>query len=242
MNKKTQTVGKPPRPYPRTFEDFQHEAALRIRDFEAQPIGSGPFAGRSPLQCYHDHLEKGWQPVSVDLNALDAAFCERIERRVDRGSVSIGSNRFRHPELPNGRRVAIAMPFRRGAYPLVQLPELGWAYLEPEMLHLPGEISGAIESGRMQRRNVRRVSDMRRQAGTIDLRANIDDRVAALPTRAAPAPLIDVMLSTDAMALADARVEAEQKRLAAPGEAERRAARLMAETEELERYLASKRA
>ena len=109
------------------------------------------------------------------------------------------------------------MPWRRGAWPLIELPELGWAYLEPEMLSLPGEIAGAVQAGRMQQRNSRAVSELRKHAGTIDLDANLRDRVAELPTRAAPAPLIDVLLAQEAEELAAARIEADRRQLETPG-------------------------
>lgn len=242
-NQKVQTVGRPRSPYPGTFEQFVDEANRRILDFESWEIGSGPFEGRSPAGIYADHVAAGWRPVAVDPAAIDAAFCKRESRRVKQGVISFQGERWVHPELPtvNGRRVTLAIPYRRGAWPLVDLPGLGWAYLQPEMLHLPGDIAGAIESSRLQRREVRAVAELRRAAGSIDLAANRNDRVTALPTRAAPAPLIDVLMSSEAEALASAAEGAAQRLLSAPSAAERRRARLMAETEELEAYLASKR-
>lgn len=240
MNKKVQTVGRPRPPYPGSFADFVAEANKRILDFESVEIASGPFKGRSPAQCYQDHVEAGWRPVRVHPNALDAAFCKRDTRRVDRGTVSIDGTRYFHPELPNRRTVTIALPYRRGALPLVDLPDFGWTYLNQEMLHLPGDIAGAIESSRLQSRDVRRVGELRRHAGSIDLRQNLDDRVAELPTRAAPAPLIDILMSSEAETIAAAREAGDRRLLAAPTEAERRRARRMAETEELEAYFARK--
>lgn len=94
------------------------------------------------------------QPLSVHPFAQDAAFAKHIgERKVDRGSITIGPERFRHPELAafSGRKVAAAQLFRRDAFSLVDLPGVGWIALEPEMLNLPGDISGALESSRMQK-------------------------------------------------------------------------------------------
>jgi len=242
MNKKTQTVGKPPAPYAGGFDDFVAEANMRILDFESWEIGSGPFKGRSPAGIYQDHVAAGWRPVRVHQDALDAAFCKRDTRRVDRGAVSIQGTLYRHPELPNGRTVTIALPYRRGALPLADLGELGWAYLIPDMLHLPGDIAGAIESGRLQSRDARDVAQLGREAGPIGLGRNIADRVTALPTRAAPAPLIDVLMSNEARSMADARQAGGQRLLDAPDAAERQRRRRLQETEELEAYFASKRA
>lgn len=243
MNKKTQTVGKKTKPYPRDFESFIAEANDRIVDFESVAILTGPFAGRSPTQIYMDHVDAGWRPVSVHQGALDAAFCERVTRNVQRGFVSINSTRFRHPELDglNGRRVVIALPWRRNAWPLVDLPEFGWAYLEPEMLHLPGDIAGAIDAGRMQQRDARNVYQLHRAAGTVARDGLIADRITKLPTRAAPAPMLDLLMSEEAESFADGRTAAGVARLAVPDAAERRRRRLEMETEDLEAYLASKR-
>jgi len=235
MNKKIQTLGKPPKPYSGSFDDFVQEALVRIADFENWELKSGPFKGVSPTQCYHDHLEKGWRPVSIETLALDAAFGDRITRRVDRGSVSIKGERFRHPELPNGHTIEIAIPYRRGAYPLAMLPEYGWAELEPEMMHLPGDISLALESSRSQSSNEKRATRLKRQVPKIDFAQNIADRVIDMPTRAAPAPLIELSQSDDAKALADARFEGERKRESQPSEQERRIARQNRQTELLEK-------
>jgi hypothetical protein len=241
LNKKTQTVGKPPVPYSGSFEAFVVEANERIDVFEHEEIASGPFKGQSPASAFAGHVANGWRPVMVDPLALDASFCKRDTRRVDRGAVRIDATRFLHPELPNGQTVTVAMPWRRDAYPLVNIPGLGWAALEPEMTYLPGEVAGAIESGRMQQRNDRATRELRRLAGKIDLDSNRRDRVTALPTRAAPAPMMEALASQQAQEMAAARAESERVRFLQPSDAERRRARRLAETEELEAYLARKR-
>lgn len=243
MNKKTQTVGKPPKPYPGTFEEFAKEAIERIAVYEHDPIGSGPFKGRSPQEVYADHVAAGWRPVSVNTNALDASFCKRDTRRIDRGTIRIGSVVHRHPELAraNSQRVSIALPYRRGAWPLASLPGVGWVYLEPDMYHLPGDISGAIEASRIQQANARATRDLGKVAGKIDLAANHRDRVTALPTRAAPAPLIDVMMSDEAERFAGARIEAQRQHEARPSAEQRLITAQLRETEDIERYLNAKR-
>ena len=242
INKKTQTVGKPPKPYDGTFEEFVAEAKLRIADFESWEIMSGPFAGKSPREHFADHVASGWRPITVNGMALDSSFCDFETRRIDRGAVKVGTwGRCHHPELAslNGRTLEIALPWRRDGYPLAKLPELGWVHLEPEMYHLPQMIDGAIDASRSQR-NFNKAT--RRKGGAlVDAAANINTRVAQLPTSAAPAPLMDVMLSTEAENFAGARIAADRAARDAPSEAERKAARLMHETEELERYLARKK-
>lgn len=241
MNKKTQTVGKPPAPYPGSFEEFVDEANERIAIFEHQEIGSGPFKGQSPQGCYAAHVANGWRPVMVDPLALDAAFCKRSTGRVDRGAVRFASNLWRHPELPNGQKITLALPWRRGAAPLAQLPGIGWVALQPDLPYLPGEIDGAIESARMQKRNEQRVRAMRKAAGTIDLEQNRRDNVMAFPKRVAPAPIMDALASQQALEMAAARRAGDEAVAALPSEAERRRARRMRVTEMLEAERAKKK-
>ena len=235
MNKKTQTVGKPPAPYPASFDQFVREANERIDIFEHEEISSGPFKGKSPQGCYSEHVANGWRPVAVSPCSLDAAFSKRDTRRVDRGAVSICGRLFRHPELPNGETVEVALPWRREALPLVNIPEFGWAILEQDMPYLPGQIEGAIERGRMKKSDDARVRQLRKHAGKIDLDANRNDRVVALPTRAAPAPLMDVMASDQARDMADARAARNARIAAQPSAEDLQIARARRITENLKR-------
>lgn len=238
MNKKVQRVGKKATPYPGTIEEFEEEFFTRLADLEAKEFESGPFKGRSPRQAYMEHLANGWRPVSVHPLALDAAFAKHMgERKIDRGAIAIDGQRFRHPELAafSGRKVAVVQPFRRDAFPLVDLPGVGWIALEPEMLHLPGDISGALESSRMQKARTAAVRKLKSLAAPVDPLGNVRERVAQLPTIAAPAPLIDVMMSDEAERFAGARIEAERQRKQQPSPEQRLIERQLAETELLEK-------
>lgn len=234
MNKKTQTVGKPTKPYDGSFEDFVREANERIEVFEHDEIGSGPFKGQSPQGSFAAHVARGWRPVGVHPLALDAAFSKRDKRRVDRGVISIAGVRYTHPELPNGQDVPIALPWRRDALPLVDIPDLGWAALNTEMMFLPGEIAGAIESSRIQQISDRKTRQLRHEAPPLDLAANHRYRVANLPGRAAPAPLIDLAMSDEAKRFAGARICSDQAQATELSDAERRR---LAEERQTERLL-----
>ncbi|MDZ4125161.1 MAG: hypothetical protein U1E02_13435, partial [Hydrogenophaga sp.] len=234
MNNKTQQVGKKVAPYPGTIEEFEAEFFTRLADLEGREFDSGPFKGRSPVQIYMDHVENGWRPVLVHPLALDAAFAKRVgEKKIDRGTITMSGERFRHSELAafNGRRVPVVQPYRRGASPLVDLPGVGWIALEGEMLHLPGDISGALESSRMQKASRAAVRKLKSLAAPVDPIANVHERVEQLPTIAAPAPLMDLMMSPEVERFAGARIEAERKRVNQPTAEERLRARLAAEDE-----------
>lgn len=235
MNKKTQTVGKPPAPYPGSFDQFVNEALARILDVHHNmPLHSGPFKGQTSADAFDRHVQAGWRPVMVDTLALDASFCTMDSRKVDRGFVSIDGNRFSHPELPNGRKVTIARPWRRGALPLVDLPELGWAALQPDMLHLPGDIAGAIEASRMQAKQDKTVTTLKRKVRKANPERNLATRLATLPTSATPAPLMDVLLSSEAEKIAQGMRGGTAALQALPDAKARERERMMKTTLEIE--------
>lgn len=236
MVKKTQTVGKPPARYPGSFEEFVAEAERGIKLAEGFTINSGPFKGRSPAQIIVDHIDNGWRPIMVNPLAIDAAFCTRVSRIVDRGAVSINGTRFRHPELPHRQRIEIALPYRRDALPIAKLPDLGWAALDPEMWFPPQDISGALASTRAQRSADRKTRDLKKLAAPIDLDRYADAQIAALPTRAAPAPLMDILMSEEAENFAGARIAAKKPQaLSADDERLRRQNAMTRQLEELRR-------
>jgi len=113
MDKKTKNVGCDALPYAGPVEAFEKEFFLRLQDMHSWEIRSGPFKGRSPLQIYSEHVEKGWRPVSVNRFALDCAFAKQLgERKVDRGAITLNGQRFRHPgnrpNLPRTRDADVA--------------------------------------------------------------------------------------------------------------------------------------
>ncbi len=235
MNKKTHAVGRPTKPYPHNFERFTDEAKRRITDFETVPILTGPFAGRSPMEIYSDHVRDGWRPARISPEVLDCAFCDFVSRKVDRGAISLQGSRYRHPQLAqfNGRTVRLALSWRRHALPMVDLGVLGWAYLEPEMYHLPGDISGAIESSRMQSRELRAIRSQERNLMP-SAHDPVQCRLTELPTRAAPAPIIDLIMSDEAEEIGRGQDRDEERVLKLPSAEELRRRRRDEETRLLE--------
>lgn len=238
MRKKTAHLGKPPAPYPGSFADFIREADERICVFENTPIGSGPFAGKTSPQLLSEHIARGWRPLLIPNERLDAAFCTRETRRVSRGALKIAGAFYRHPSLVTGQTVTVALPWRRGALPLINLPDVGWSRLQPETPFAPTSVGGARESDRRRRDYDATVGRLKKAAGEIDLSANHRDRLAAT----SKAPPVHAISDTAALpgeellgrALAFNACEALSE--------SNIRGRKQSKTEELERYLASLRA
>ena len=188
MNKKTQTVGRPPLPYPGSWEDFCATLRGLLIAFNARPVG-GQWGGRSADDWVREKQGAGWRAVTVDPLVLDAAFCTREVRKLDRGTLRIGGERYYHPSLdglPHGAAVEIALPWRCNALPLLRAPGGGWATAEPDYPYLPTDKHGARDAARRQQTN-RRALAARTQAGeaydpvlaTLDMAASYQPPVAA---------------------------------------------------------------
>lgn len=186
MHKKTQTVGKPPAPYPGSWENFCETLATLIKDFNERPV-RGQWLGKSPNQWLRDKHEAGWRPIHVDPLILDAAFCDSATRRVSKGCVSIGGETYHHPELsalPARTEVSLALPWRRGGDPLFRPPGGGWAYLERDRALPAMWLDGARETARRQSGQKRMVARLAKEAPPADPLA-----IKARMVKRAPPPI-----------------------------------------------------
>ena len=169
MAKKTQTVGKPPQPYPGSWGEFCATVRGLIGAHNLRPVG-GPWAGASPQDWFREKVDAGWRPAVVDELALDAAFADSDSRRVDRGVLKINGNRYSHPELtalPSRTVVDLALPWRRDTPPLARIGG-NWVYLAREVLYPARWVEGARESNRRQKAQNRHVSRLARDAAEVD--------------------------------------------------------------------------
>jgi hypothetical protein len=234
MAKKTQTVGKPPKPYPGDWEAFCATVRDLIHAHNLRPVG-GAWAGASPETWFEGKVEAGWRPARVDGLALDAAFADTDSRRVDRGVLKIAGKRYSHPTLaalPSRTVVDLALPWRRDAPPLARIAG-AWVYLQREVLYPARWVEGARESSHRQKAQNQHVSGLARDA------ARVDPVAAKLrwASRTAKTPIRSSTLSLDLGAeIADRATarRAAQETDAAPSRAELRRAREMALTERLE--------
>jgi len=239
MSKKVQTLGRPPKPFPGGWARFEETLAGMIEAHNQRPVG-GQWAGRSPNDWYADKAGRGWSAARVDGLALDAAFCDRDSRRVDRGVVRIAGERYTHPELqalPSRTVVDLALPWRRGALPLGRTRSGTWVYLEREVPYPARWIEGARESSRRQQHQVRYVAQLAREAPALDpVAIKIRAARGAEVSHPSPRRVDNLDLGTELQAMAVAR-RSRTDAPPTPSAAELRHAREMALTERLERKL-----
>ena len=170
MAKKTQRVGKAPEAFPGDWDEFCSVVTGLIAEHNTRPIG-GLWRDRSPRDWHDAKCAGGWRPATVDPVALDAAFCDHDSRRIDRGILKIGGQRFHHPAisaLPGRTAVDIALPWRRDVHPLARVPGGSWVRVLPDIPYPARWIEGARETGRRQSAQNRYVAQLAREAPKLD--------------------------------------------------------------------------
>jgi hypothetical protein len=237
LAKKTQTVGRPPQPYPESWQEFCADLQGLIGAYHNRPVG-GPWRGRSPNEWLHEKVDAGWRSSQVEPLSLDAAFSDHDTRRVDRGVVSIRGQRFAHPALtalPSRTVVDLALPWRRGAPPLARIPEIGWVCLSRDVAFPARWIEGAHESRRRQQGQSRYVAALAKEAPRIDPVATVIRRSERMTKERNLAFGAKLDLGSQLGELGSA-VDAGRRALAnPPSTAEARRLQAMALTERLER-------
>ena len=194
MRKKTQTVGRPPAPYPHSAERFCEDMQLGLADLNHKPMTPKRYEGRSPVQMMEAAAEVGWRPVAVDPLVLDAAFCTFETRKVGRFGLRIGGKEFPVADVPSGSVVSVALPWRRDADALYRpSPHAGWRRLAEDVVLPALWIDGAKESGRRDQAARRAVRDMERSAPEIDQMEPVRIRAAKRGASVAPrcGPVLD---------------------------------------------------
>lgn len=169
MAKRIQIVGKPPKPFPGTWDDFCSQVQGLIAAHNQRPVG-GLWGNRSPEEWLAEKVSVGWRPTVVSSVELDAAFARHDSRRVDRGVISIDGERFTHIELsalPSRTVVDLALPWRRGALPLARIGDR-WLHLRKDVPYPARWIEGARETMRRQARQAKHVKSLSQEAGVID--------------------------------------------------------------------------
>lgn len=237
LAKKTQTVGRPPKPYPGDWAEFCGAVQSLIAAYHLRPVG-GLWGDRSPQDWLRTKIDEGWRVVAADTADLDAAFSDQDSRRLDRGIVKINGVRFSHPELdrlPHRTVVDLALPWRRTMPPMAKVRG-HWIYLQRDIPVPARWIAGAQEADRRQVSQNRFVSSLGREAARVDpvsIKARLAAQAVALvPPKAMKLDLGSANAERRADGLEASRADAEAAKRAAA-----KRAREMSLTEKLERSL-----
>lgn len=237
---KTQTLGRPPEPYPGSWVEFCGVLSGLIAAQNLRPA-SGLWANRSPDDWFRQKHAEGWRPATVDPLGLDAAFADHDSRRIDRGVIKFRGDRYTHPDLaaqPSRRIVDLAIPWRRDSLPMVRVNG-AWVRLERERVFPARWIEGAHEAGRRRRAQDNHVRALAKTAPPIDpiaVKIRWAERMTQ-PTPTSTAVFTDLGsglrgLGSALSSTTDGEVQSSSREL--------RRAREMAMTEILERELRSK--
>lgn len=236
MRAKTQTVGKPPMPWPGTWESFAHTISAMLIAFNDRPYKRRD-GSASPTERFRAKVAEGWRSTLVDPRTLDAGFCTRDTRRIDRGVIKIDGKRFHSEELhalPAGTTLAIAKPWRRGAPPLFQRLDGTWSQLEEDAPY-PGEWKeGAQDAGRRQRRFIGGVRALAGQAGEFDPVGATIERAGRHDSVSLTGRPDRLGASSELIALSEGRANGEAASAGRQDEAARLKRREEAETARLE--------
>jgi len=169
LAKKSETLGKPPEPYPGSWDEFCGVLKGLIDAQNLRPVG-GLWSNRAPDDWFRQKHADGWRPATVDPLSLDAAFADHDSRRVDRGVIKVRGERFTHARLaalPSRTIVDLALPWRRGSAPLARI-DGEWVVLEREIAFPARWMDGAHEAGRRRQAQDRHVRSLAKDAPRID--------------------------------------------------------------------------
>ena len=183
--KRTHQLGKAPKPYPGTWEDFQSDYAEAVA-FYRNHDQDGTMVGKSPNNRWKEFINAGWHPVTAPPEVLIAAFADRVRVRVHAGGIQPGAGEnawYFHdiliPMIGDMIEVRFAKWDDRFA---LYIDESGKYVLIPKAAaYHPMDRAGAVEQGRrvgLQNAHIRRLKET---APKLDLMAETARHNAALP-------------------------------------------------------------
>lgn len=98
MRKKTHNVGKEPKPYPGTWEQFRDDFSNVTKYYHTTPQ-QGSLDGKSPFESYQAFIDKGWAKSHIESEALLVSFADEQKRTPLGGRVSWNGRSFYHDDL-----------------------------------------------------------------------------------------------------------------------------------------------
>lgn len=185
--KRTPKLGKETPPWP-DMDTFRVAFEQQLAYWNGKEQ-RGNLGGKSPNQAWADAQQDGWQAVAVHRMALIYAMSEQVRCMVARGTVTIGSQRYRHDELLNLSGKKITVRYAKWAPEfLIYSPDfsrlLDMVLLERCTRYDPHDLEGARESGRMQSVLVGKIRSLEAETEELDMVEEIARDNAAR----APAP------------------------------------------------------
>ena len=154
-NKKTQSVGAPVKGFEGTVEDLINAVLNMVSAYNNAPQG-GQLGGASPRAALEDAIARGWQSVSMDVDAFDFAFSRRDERSISQGKFTFDNQHWVSDAtclLGKGDKVGLRIPLRSGAEGIFVIHDSIDPKIRafPETLYHPLDRNGARESARRNR-------------------------------------------------------------------------------------------
>jgi hypothetical protein len=172
LRKKTQSVGRPAKPFPGTLWELFAEIGRAFDAFNATP--QRRLGNRSPNQCWQAHVDAGWRPTRVDMDTMMEAIARTETRKVRQGAITIKGVTYTSAGLQNyaieEETVVVRVPLVSGFPPAVFGPDGRFIDLvhAVEAVH-PLDSAGARQAGRMRTLRTRSARELERQAPPIDV-------------------------------------------------------------------------
>lgn len=171
MKSKSANVGRPPEPFPGSFDDFKAivDATLEIYHRKEQKR-RGRDAKVSPNQLYAEAVKGGWQPTMIDADALHVAFSTPKELTVRQGRVQFDNRFWTCDELMQfqGRKVTALLPKWDDWSCLPILTEGETWFARPDRYHDALDPAGAKEASRRSNLAKNAVRQLNRSAPDVD--------------------------------------------------------------------------
>lgn len=190
MDKKTQNMGKEPKPFPGTLADFHTAIDTALATYHVMPQ-KGNLAGDSPNTIYQKFIDKGWKTYTVDPQQLLFAFSQRGETRIvgtgtnGAGCITLKKERYYSDRLLEytGLRLPIVVPkhdprflfvLPPGEFPICAVLDMSYDFYDKEG-------TGAKEKSRRKKELMRIIRDQKRHCDLLDLQNIYEDWVGHQP-------------------------------------------------------------
>ncbi len=187
MNKKTEKVGRPTKPFPGDIDALRKIIASYMTIYQDQKQ-TGDLRNRSPADAYRGAVQEGWQRITVDPNELRSVFAVEKGLKLRKSSFEFGTRKWKCDALTAhiGKNVTIHIPKFEEPSVIPVMDEAGAliGFAEPEEIFAVLDPRGAREAGRqalLKEKAVRQLDRSAPDVNTTEEIAKSAERVSALP-------------------------------------------------------------